>query len=174
MKSACFTTHTSRDNTYSPRVHPETSLSCGFRPPPTVLVFPLTVLRGTLHQLHHASLVLLLLHLQHLQFSLFIFCTPPLKYSPTRAHSCFFGFFATSTPAPCTLLQQQFGCGGCENAPPGKRISQTTHDRMMGKKCAICHAHRIRCVGVSDSLFSWLWRTRVRRRPGSLILTGSR
>ena len=81
MKSACFTTHTSRDNTYSPRVHPETSLSCGFRPPPTVLVFPLTVLRGTLHQLHHASLVLLLLHLQHLQFSLFILCTPPLKYS---------------------------------------------------------------------------------------------
>ena len=90
MESACFTTHPTRDITCPPPRRPCLNV---FAPPPTVLVFPVMVLRAALHQLHHALLVLLLLQNQLLQFSLFIFCTPPLNYSPTRAQSFFFGLW---------------------------------------------------------------------------------
>jgi hypothetical protein len=102
----------------------ETSLSQRFRPPPTVLVFPVMVLTAALHQLHHALLVLLLLQIQLLQFSLFIFCTPPLNYSPTRAQSFFFGFLV-----PRPRIYQQQRAGRCRKkmraGDGGPRIART-------------------------------------------------
>ena len=156
----------------TPRVHPETSLSQGFRPPPTVLVFPVMVLRAALHQLHHDLLVLLLLHIQLLQFSLLIVYTPPLNYSPTCEQSCFFGFLV---PAACARsgphAENNFARGG-RRSPNRADIAQ--HGAV--SCCAHCvrAVHRSSCVGVSDSLFCSLCRTPVYADGSSLILTGRR
>ena len=163
---------TPRVHPETPRVHPETSLFQRFRPPPTVLVFPVMVLRAALHQLHHDLLVLLLLQIQLFQFSLLILYTPPLNYSPTCEQSCFFGFLV---PAACARsgphAENNFARGG-RRSPNRADIAQ--HGAV--SCCAHCvrAVHRISWVGVSNSLFCSLCRTPVYADGSSLILTGRR